>query len=81
MNEDMKVREIRRFLKAKNTYMVLCESCTDIKQMFSTMKGAEYMITTCERGAIGLDPQQFGKWQNGKWLELQKHLTQYMTWM
>lgn len=61
MNEDMKVREIRRFLKAKNTYMVLCESCTDIKQMFSTMKGAEYMITTCERGAIGLDPQQFGK--------------------
>jgi hypothetical protein len=66
MSEDMKVRQIRRFFKASNMYMVLCEDCTDLKNMFSKMvqdgrDDARYLLTACERGAIGLDPQQFGK--------------------
>ena len=64
MSVDIEVRRIREYLKASNMYMVLCLDCTDLKNMFSKMvqdgrEDARYLLTACERGAIGLDPQQF----------------------
>ena len=66
MSVDIEVRRIREYLKANNTYMALCLDCTELKHMFSKMvqdgrEDVRYLLTACERGTIGLDPQQFGK--------------------